>query len=104
MAIPEVAPKARCETDTADLPGNKKEEKEKTMTESQFETLKEFTTVLDKKVEVSFAEIKGEIKLIDKKIDLKIDGMNKQFGILQSMAVLILAGVIGAVIKLFLPN
>ncbi len=90
MARPEVAPKACCEANTADLPGNKKEEKEKTMTDSNFEALRDLIVNLtndignikndikdlDKKVDVGFAkvdtgfaEVKGEIKRIDEKIN-----------------------------------
>lgn len=74
----------------ADLPGNKKEEKEKTMTDSNFEALRDLIVNLtndignikndikdlDKKVDVGFAkvdtgfaEVKGEIKRIDEKIN-----------------------------------
>ena len=82
------------------------------MTDSNFETLREFTTALDKKVEVGFekvntgfAEVKGQIQLIDQKIELKIESINskvdslrenseKRFGYLEKLIYAMMAMIV----------
>ncbi len=92
------------------------------MTESHFETLREFTTALDKKVEVGFekvntgfekvntgfTEVKGEIKLIQKEIVTEKENFEKRFGYLgkliyavMAMIVPILLLIVTILIKLF---
>jgi len=80
MARPEVAPKACCEANTADLPGNKKEEKEKTMTDSNFEALRDLIVNLTNDIgnikndivnlTNDIGHIKNDIKDLDKKVDV----------------------------------
>ena len=60
---------------------------------------------LDKKIEVGFAEVKGEIKRVEEKLEAKIDGLDKRLSneevVSRTAFIAVVGGVAAGLVKLF---